>query len=115
MFKIGEAKGLARTIAGDARMLIDYADDVSDDVRAAIVERIHEYAAELVRLFESLDTTRAGILTSHLQNKGTDRESPRSIREVCDHCGAPAGKTCSEWNAGLELGRRPPTEGPTHE
>lgn len=79
------------------------------DMRARVAARLDEDGLPL-----TADEVRALPLTAlsdgpynHVQRKGTSLESPRSIRETCDHCGAPAGKTCALWNEGLELGKRP--------
>lgn len=47
------------------------------------------------------------VAGDHVQRRGTSLESPRSIKETCDHCGAPAGKSCAAWNSGLSLQKRP--------
>ncbi len=56
--------------------------------------RYREFNDRLARRVEEME---------HKNYSGPDRSWPRSIREKCDHCGAPAGTTCAKWNEGLTL------------
>lgn len=75
--------------------------------------RVSDHAGELAKANVGLAMAK-GLQhdpANHLANKGTPEQAPRSIRDVCGHCGAPPGKTCADWNAGLILAKRPLPEG----